>query len=899
MSRQPAETMETQTSEPETATGESGKDILKREILSHLIRSQAHTPKAATRGDWWRAICLSVRGRMLERACEVHTAHYGQNARRVYYLSLEYLMGRLLENNLVNLGMMDDCREAITELGQDFNDLVNAGPDLGLGNGGLGRLAACFMDSLATLDLPAVGYGINYEFGLFRQKFVDGKQVESPDEWRRFGSPWEICRPEYSVEVPLYGHVEKKFDEFGRGRSIWTGTRSILGVPWDVPVVGYGGATVNYLRLWESTASRDFDLDVFNRGGYVEAVREKAESESISKVLYPNDANEAGKELRLVQQYFFVTCSLQDIIKRHRRTNDSWESFPDKAAIQLNDTHPAIAVAELMRLLIDEEDIPWDQAWEICQKTFSYTNHTLLPEALEKWSVPLFEKVLPRHLEVIFEINDRFLSDVVEVKWPGDVRRKAEMSLIEEGSPQQIRMAYLAVVASHTTNGVAALHTELLKKHLFRNFFELFPKRFQNKTNGITPRRWLKACNPELSGLIDRSIGADWPADLDRLRDLEKFADDGDFREEFMAIKHRNKERLASLIHERCDLEVDPSALFDVQIKRLHEYKRQHLNLLNILTHYRRLIQNPDLDVVPRVFVFGAKAAPGYTLAKEIIHAINAVADTINNDKRINGKLKVAFIPNYGVSSAEVIIPASDLSEQISTAGKEASGTGNMKLALNGSLTIGTLDGANVEILEEVGDENIFIFGLTVEEVEDLWKANYCSIDQYWEDEELRAVIDWLTSDSFAPKGSFDSIRNSLLDGGDPYLVLADYRAYVETQEKVDAAYRDRDAWAKMAILNTARVGKFSSDRTIREYAEEIWKLPSVKACTGYGRTRGEAGPAGFRDHPADRAFRRGGILRPVAPALEAGPARPGRFRRIRHRPDAVPGAAFPLQPSP
>ena len=820
--------METEATEANPVTTDE-KEILKQEILSNLVHHQAHTPESATRGDWWRAMCIAVRSRMLERASVVHTAHTDQNVRRVYYLSLEYLMGRLLENNLVNMGLLDDCREAIKELGQDFEDLVDAGTDLGLGNGGLGRLAACFLDSLATLDLPAVGYGINYEFGLFRQEFVDGKQVESPDEWRRFGNPWEICRPEYSVEVPVYGRVENQFDELGQGRPVWTGTRSILGVPWDVPIVGWGGSTVNYLRLWESTASRDFDLDVFNRGGYVDAVREKAESESISKVLYPNDSTEGGKELRLVQQYFFVACSLQDIISRHRRSNDTWDSLPDKAAIQLNDTHPAIAVVELMRILIDDEMLPWDQAWEICTKTFAYTNHTLLPEALEKWSVPLFERVLPRHLQIIFEINRRFLDEVVAKEWPGDTQKLAELSLIEEGAPQQIRMAYLAVVGSHTVNGVAALHTELLKKHLFATFHALYPGKIQNKTNGITPRRWLKACNPELSSLIDQKIGNEWPGDLDRLRELENYADDPDFQQEFMAIKRRNKERLAALIKHECGIEVSPDALFDVQIKRLHEYKRQHLNLLNILTQYRRLLQNPDLNMVPRVYVFGAKAAPGYELAKEIIHAINAVGEVINNDERIKDKIKVAFIPNYRVSAAEVIIPAADLSEQISTAGKEASGTGNMKLALNGALTIGTLDGANVEIGEEVGDDNIFIFGLTVEEVEVLWASGYCSIDYYWKDEELREIIDWISSDSFAPRGTFAGIRNNLLDGGDPYLALADYRAYVEAQAEVDEAFKDEAGWAKKAILNTARVGKFSSDRTIREYAEEIWNLPSVK----------------------------------------------------------------------
>lgn len=814
---------------PTSACSPSEKEAFKADILSHLIRMQARGVQTAKTNDWWRALSLAVRGRIMERACEVGRVHHEQDVRRVYYLSLEYLMGRLLENNLVSLGLLDICRESITELGQDFDEILSVSPDMGLGNGGLGRLAACFMDSLATLDYPAVGYGINYEFGLFRQKFVDGIQVESPDEWRRFGSPWQICRPDYAVQVPLYGYVENQFDEMGVGKPVWVGTRSILGVPWDFPIVGYTGSTVNFLRLWESKASVDFDLAIFNRGGYVEAVREKAESESISKVLYPNDSTEAGKELRLVQQYFFVTCSLHDIMRRHRQANNPWSTLPDKAAIQLNDTHPAIAVPELMRALIDEEGLSWEDAWAICQRTFSYTNHTLLPEALEKWSVPLFEKVLPRHLQIIYEINRRFLEEIVAKKWPGDNQKQAELSIIEEGAPKHIRMAYLSVIGGHTTNGVAALHTDLLKKHLFKTFYELFPERFQNKTNGITPRRWLKACNPALSALIDRSIGNAWPADLDRLRGLEAFAENPDFQQEFRAIKRHNKVRLARLIAERCGITVNPDALFDVQIKRLHEYKRQHLSLLNILTQYRRLIQNPDLDVVPRVYVFGAKAAPGYALAKEIIRAINCVAEVINNDTRIGDKLKVAFIPNYGVSVAEVIIPAADISEQISTAGKEASGTGNMKLSLNGALTLGTLDGANVEIMEEVGAENIFIFGLTVDEVEALWQDGYCSYDYYWADEELRSVIDWLTSTTFGPKGAFDGIRRSLLDNGDPYLALADYRAYVEAQGRVDLAYRDQANWTRMAILNTARMGKFSSDRTIREYANEIWKLGPIK----------------------------------------------------------------------
>ncbi len=813
----------------ESAGLDGSVESLKRDIRDHLAHTLAVDPEMAAPYEWWSAVCLTARDRIMERSCQTRRVHRSQSVKRLYYLSLEYLIGRLLENNLVSLGILENTRQALAEMGQDMEVVINQGTDMGLGNGGLGRLAACFMDSLATLDLPAVGYGINYEFGLFRQHFVNGKQVESPDEWRRFGNPWEIIRPDWSFEVRLYGRVEQKFDEFGNSHDEWVETSSIIGVPWDIPVVGYGGGTVNILRLWESRASREFDLKVFNEGGYVDAVREKAESETISKVLYPNDETESGKELRLVQQYFFVACSLRDILMRHKRENESLDSFPEKAAIQLNDTHPAVAVAELMRLLIDEEGITWDRAWNLCQQTFAYTNHTLLPEALERWSVPLFQKVLPRHLQIIYEINRRFLTYEVEAKWPGDDAKKGQLSLIEEGFPKSIRMAHLAVVGSHATNGVAALHTELLKRHLFRNFDELYPGRIQNKTNGITPRRWLKVCNPGLSSLIDRSVGHDWPRHLDKLRELEPFIEDAGWRDEFFAIKRENKVRLAGIIRELCGIQVDENSIFDVQIKRLHEYKRQHLNLLHILTLYRRLLHNPDLDIVPRTFIFAAKAAPGYTLAKEIIHAINAVGAKINGDERIGGKLKVAFLPNYGVTLAERIIPAADVSEQISTAGKEASGTGNMKLALNGAVTLGTLDGANVEIKEEVGDDNIFIFGLTVEEVEALWARGYSSMDYYWNNEELKEVIDWLTSDYFSgERGTFDGIRRSLLDGGDPFLVLADYAAYVEAQARVDEAYRDINRWTRMAALNSARVGKFSSDRTIREYAEQIWDLRPV-----------------------------------------------------------------------
>ena len=801
-------------------------------IRHHLTSTLARHPGAATPRDWWVATALAARDRIHERMIATQAVHNNENVRRVYYFSMEYLMGRLFESNLLATGLTEDAREALTSLGVDFDAVRESEVDMGLGNGGLGRLAACFLDSLTTLDYPALGYGIYYEFGLFKQEFVHGHQIEHPDRWGMFGDPWEVVRPDYMQEVRLYGRVENVFDDLGNSRPRWVGTQTIVGVPHDIPVAGYGTKTVNLLRLWASKASRDFDLAAFNSGGYVEAVREKAVGETISKVLYPNDKTENGKELRLVQQYFFVACSLRDILRRHfRNPLNTWANFSDKVAVQLNDTHPAIAVPELMRILLDEHHMTWEAAWTIVEKTFGYTNHTLLPEALEKWSVPLFERVLPRHLQIIFDINTRLLQ-TVESQWPGDVDKKRVCSLVEENGGKMIRMANLAVVGSHSVNGVAALHTALLKKHLFPEFDALYPGKFQNKTNGITPRRWLAQCNPSLSALITRKLGnADWVRDLDQLRGLEKFADEEAFQKEFMAIKRANKAQLAAVIKAECGFEVSPDALFDVQIKRLHEYKRQHLNLLHILALYRRLLQNPSLDIVPRVFVFAAKAAPGYDLAKNIIRAINLIGEKINSDARIGNRLKIAFLPNYRVSLAEKIIPAADLSEQISTAGKEASGTGNMKLALNGALTIGTLDGANVEIKEEVGDANIFIFGLTVPEVEALQAAGYNPWDYYNRDEELRAVIDWLGSDYFTPgeQGAFSLVHHSLLHGGDPFLVLADFRAYSDAQARADAAYRNSAMWARMAILNTARVGKFSSDRTIREYAREIWKLQPVK----------------------------------------------------------------------
>ncbi len=807
---------------------------LKQAILRHLTYTLARDMKTAGPRDWWLATSLAVREQVLARLIATQEVHNNENVRRLYYFSLEYLMGRLLENNILNTGSMADVVGALADLGINFETLREQEVDMGLGNGGLGRLAACFLDSLATLDLPAVGYGIHYEFGLFRQEFVNGHQVEHPDSWMIFGTPWEVVRPEYAIEVKLYGHVENIFDDFGNCRPKWVPSKTVLGVPYDIPIAGYGTHTVNFLRLWQSRSTEEFDLAAFNSGGYVEAVREKAIGETISKVLYPNDKTENGKELRLVQQYFFVSCSLRDIIRRHFRNKEhgnSWDNFSAKVAVQLNDTHPAVAITELMRILVDEEKLSWDAAWAIVSRTYAYTNHTLLPEALEKWGVGLFGRVLPRHLQIIFEINNHVMR-AVEARWTGDNEKKRICSLIEEQGGKSVRMANLAVVGSHTVNGVAALHTELLKKDLFPEFDALYPGKFQNKTNGITPRRWLYECNPRLSALITSKLGhTHWPRDLDQLRALEKFADDKTFRREFMAIKRANKVDLAAVIKAECGVDVSPDALFDVQIKRLHEYKRQHLNLLHILALYRRALQNPASVTVPRVFLFAAKAAPGYDLAKNIIRAINMIGAKINNDPRLEGKLKVVFLPNYRVSLAEKIIPAADLSEQISTAGKEASGTGNMKLALNGALTIGTLDGANVEIKEEVGDDNIFICGLTVDEVEALKSKGYNPWDYYNADEELKVILDWLGSDYFTPgeHGAFGLLHHSLLGGGDPYLVLADFRSYCDAQERVSAAYADPEKWAKMAILNTARVGKFSSDRTISEYAKDIWSLPAVR----------------------------------------------------------------------
>ncbi|RPH13742.1 MAG: glycogen/starch/alpha-glucan phosphorylase [Alteromonadaceae bacterium TMED7] len=803
------------------------KSEFKAAVVKHLHCTLGTDENKANNHAWWKATCSAMQEQVLEGIRKTQKTHYLNDTRAVHYFSAEFLMGRLLSNNLQNFGLFEVANDALNELGVSLSDVLEEEPDMALGNGGLGRLAACFIDSLATMELPAIGYGIHYEHGLFRQEIQGGAQIERPDSWRDYGNPWEICRPESIQEVSLYGYVETKYGENGRIQKEWHPGHIVKGIPWDIPVVGYGGKTVNVLRLWQSKSSGYFNWDVFNAGGYVDAQVENVQAETISKVLYPNDETEAGKELRLIQQYFFCACSLKDIIRRYKRAHgDDWSRFIDQVVIQLNDTHPAIAIPELMRILVDRAELDWDKAWGICTKVFAYTNHTLLPEALEKWPARMLEKILPRHLEIIYEINHRFMKEV-DKKWPGDNAVKARLSIIEEGNEKMVRMGHLSVIGSFAVNGVAELHSRLVKQNLFPEFDALWPGKLTNVTNGITPRRWLKACNPALSKLIDKKVGADWPLELKKLEGLEKYAGNKTFQKQFMQVKQQNKQLLAAEIKESLGFDVDTNAIFDVQIKRLHEYKRQHLALLHIMALYRRLLENPDYDMHPRVFIFGAKAAPGYKLAKDIIYAINKVADKINNDARVNQKLKVAFLPNYRVSLAEKMIPAADVSEQISTAGKEASGTGNMKLALNGAVTIGTLDGANIEIAEEVGDDNIFIFGLTVDEVNELKASGYKPYDYYYKNPEIKAVLDWLETDYFTPgkPGALASIKQSLLDHGDQYLVLADYEAYSKAQEEVDKAYRDKERWAKMAIINTAKMGKFTSDRSIRDYVERIWKL--------------------------------------------------------------------------
>ena len=805
-------------------------ETLKRAFADNLFYLQGKDESNATLHDYYQALAYTVRDRLLHRFIKTGRTYYEESVKVVSYLSAEFLMGRHLENNLISLGIYDKMRQVVGEFGLEIEDLVEEEPDPGLGNGGLGRLAACFLDSLANLEMPAIGYGIRYEFGIFHQALRDGWQAEIPDNWLMFKNPWEIARPEDSVEIKLGGHTETYRDEQGYNRVSWICDRKVKAVPYDTPVPGYRTNTVNALRLWKAEASEQFNFEAFNAGNYDRAVAEKMSSETISKVLYPNDNTPQGKELRLAQQYFFVSASLQDLIRIHLHTHSNLTNFHERAAIQLNDTHPAVAVAELMRLFVDEHGMDWDTAWDITQKTLAYTNHTLLPEALERWSVSLFSRMLPRHIEIIYEINHRFLEDI-RTWFPDDEDLAAELSIIEEGADKKVRMANLACIGSHAINGVAALHTELLQKYTLQGFAKLWPEKFFNKTNGVTPRRWIVLSNPRLAKLItDKTQSDSWLKNLDEMRVLEKFINDEDFCRQWREIKRQNKVTLAAQIKKVKNIEVNVDSIFDVLVKRIHEYKRQHLMVLHIITLYNRIKRNPQTEIVPRTFIFGGKAAPGYFMAKLIIKFANAVGEVVNKDPDVRGRLKVVFLPNFNVSLGQKIYPAANLSEQISTAGKEASGTGNMKFAMNGALTIGTLDGANIEIREEAGAENFFLFGLTAEEVYQMKEEGYDPMSFYKTNKELKAVIDRVANGYFSHGDTklFKPIVDSLLYD-DPYMLLADYQAYIDCQDRVSEIYQDQDKWTKMSIINSARMGKFSSDRTIKEYCKEIWGIEPVK----------------------------------------------------------------------
>lgn len=803
-------------------TGSSPAEI-RQAILDNLYYHQACLPATASVNDWYTALSLAVRDRMLEKWIRGLETLGDKDVKIVSYLSAEFLMGPHLGNNLLNLGITEAARQAVADLGFDLETLIRQEQEPGLGNGGLGRLAACYMDSLATLDIPAIGYGIRYEFGIFDQEIRDGWQVEITDKWLKLGNPWEICRPEIAFEVKGGGHTEQYRDDQDCLRVRWVPERIVKGVAYDTPITGYQSRITDLLRLWKSEAMESFDFRAFNAGDYYRAVDDKIFSETICKVLYPNDEPAIGKQLRLAQQYFFVSCSLQDMIRIHLLRGKSLETFAESFAIQLNDTHPSLAVAELMRLLVDEQMFAWDDAWRITTRTLAYTNHTLLPEALEKWPRSLFAAMLPRHLEIIFEINRRFL-DQVRQRFPGDDARVERLSIFDESGQKYVRMAHLACVGSHAINGVAALHSDLLKQTVLRDFHELSPEKFHNVTNGVTLRRWVALSNPNLAELIAERIGDGWLKNPVELRRIEACAADREFQAAWRMVKAGNKRRLARVIRELTGVTVDPASLFDVQVKRIHEYKRQHLNVLHIITLFNRIKRDPQAPVVPRTFIFGGKAAPGYFLAKLIIKLITSVGEIVNNDPDVADRLKVVYFPDFNVTNGQMIYPAADLSEQISTAGKEASGTGNMKFSLNGALTIGTLDGANVEIREEVGEENFFLFGLTAQEVLDHKAAGYTPYHWYEQNPALREAIDQISSGLFSrgDHGLFQPLLENLLDRDD-YLVLADYQAYVDCQDRVAAAYQDQDRWTEMAILNVARMGKFSSDRSIREYCEKIW----------------------------------------------------------------------------
>ncbi len=800
-------------------------DALAKSFVLHVRHTQGKDPRVATQLDHFVAAVHSVRDRLADHWTRTVDRVVREQPKRVYYLSMEFLLGRLLEDALVNLGVRDEMSTALGKVGVDLADVLEQEHDAGLGNGGLGRLAACFLDSMASLGIAGVGYGIRYEYGIFQQDIVRGRQVERPDNWLRYGNPWEFERPERRYAVHFGGRVIQYTAPNGRILHEWVDTHQVLAVAYDTPVPGFENNVVNTLRLWSAKATQAFELEYFNRGDYIKAVEQKVATESLSRVLYPNDSQLAGKELRLKQEYFLVSATLQDALARHLATHDSPKDLHHYAVFQLNDTHPSLAVAELMRLFVDRYHLDWELAWSITTRCMAYTNHTILPEALERWPVWMLERLLPRHLQIIYEINDRFLRDV-RLRHPGDDALIGRVSLIEEGAEKQVRMAHLAIVGSSHVNGVSALHSRLIRENLFRDFHQLMPGKFTNQTNGVTPRRWLQKCNPELSALISSKIGDHWKRELHRLEALEEHAGDPEFRAEWQAVKSRNKQRLARFLRRQHGMDLDTSHLLDVQVKRIHEYKRQLMNLLHVVKCYFALVEDPRRDVVPRTVLLAGKAAPGYAVAKQIVALTCAVAERINGDVRTRDRLQLLFVPNYGVTSAELIIPASDVSEQISTAGMEASGTGNMKFALNGALTIGTLDGANIEIRDAVGQENIFIFGLTAEEVQ-AQAQSYDPYRVYHSDPELRAVLDAIGSGMFSPEDSraFRGLVDGLLSGGDRYFTLADFRSYVRTQQTLEAVYRQPEEWTRRCILNVARMGYFSSDRTIDGYAREIWNV--------------------------------------------------------------------------
>jgi starch phosphorylase len=804
-------------------------EAIRENIIHHLMSFQGRDPERSGPSDVYKALAYTLRDIMVEKWISTQKTFYAKKKKRVYYLSLEFLIGRSLGNSLINMGIMEDAKKAVEALGFDMSEIRDQEEEAGLGNGGLGRLAACFMDSIATLKIPAYGYGIRYEYGLFYQQLIDGYQVETPDNWLRYGTPWEFERRVPVFPVRFYGHVTGYQDEQDKYRAKWVDTIDVMAMPCDIMVPGYRNDHVINMRLWTARASRELDLGFFSQGDYISAVQSKVSSETISKVLYPPDHNLAGQELRLKQQYFFVAATLQDIMRRYKKKyKDGFDNFSDSVAVQLNDTHPSIAIPELMRMLLDLEGLTWEKAWAICVKTFAYTNHTLMSEALEKWTVELLGTVLPRHLEIIYEINRRFL-EAVSQKYPGDVNRLRNMSIIEEGPPKKIRMAHLAIVGSHSVNGVAELHTRLLKERLFHDFDRFYPGKFNSKTNGITPRRWLLQANPELAGLISGHIGCGWITNLEQLRGLEPLADDAGFRRKWQEVKRDNKRRLAEYIKELCSLSVDIDSMFDVQVKRIHEYKRQLLNALHVIYLYHRILRGTDEEIAPRTVIFAGKAAPSYWRAKLIIKLISSIGDVVNNDPRIKGRLKTVFLPNYTVTQAERVMPAADLSEQISTAGTEASGTGNMKFSLNGALTIGTLDGANIEIREEVGEENFFLFGMTAEEAEyERLNVSRTPLQICRANEDVNEVIESLRNGCFSrgDKSLFMPLVDNLMDQYDPYLLLLDFESYIQCQKRVNAAFRDPENWTRMAILNVARMGKFSTDRTIKQYSEEIWGIP-------------------------------------------------------------------------